>query len=57
MQSHTVALIGYAMSQVASSARHRRNAATFEPVGAEQVIHVADLRNRWTVTFGHDRLS
>jgi hypothetical protein len=57
MQSHTVALIGYAMSQVASSARHRRNAATFEPVGAEQVIHVADLRNRWTVTVGHDRLS
>ena len=27
------------------------------PVGAEQVIHVADLRNRWTVTVGHDRLS
>jgi hypothetical protein len=26
-------------------------------VGAELVIHGGDLRHRWTVTIGHDRLS
>jgi hypothetical protein len=32
MKSHTVALIGYAVSQVVRYARYRRNAATFEPI-------------------------
>jgi hypothetical protein len=26
-------------------------------VGAEQLIHVSDLRHRWTVAVGHDRHS
>jgi hypothetical protein len=26
-------------------------------VGAEQLIHVSDLRHRWTVAVGHDRRS
>jgi hypothetical protein len=32
MQSHPVAPIGYAVSQVARYPRYRRNAATFEPI-------------------------
>jgi hypothetical protein len=31
--------------------------APIKPVGAELVIHGGDLRHRWTVTIGHDRLS
>jgi hypothetical protein len=42
-----------------STARFRRYtvAAALMPVGAELVIHGGDLRHRWTVTIGHDRLS